>query len=369
MTDKDLTDNSNASSAIEAMDQSKNSKADIFMNTLTEGYITSLGSHQLPITISDKALSGKVPSNMSVSTTKRDGWVITHNAAAIVNQSTGEVEHYYATKSAAVLLDSIWELISKNKCGLTQVGNTFTITYRKQDLRMHLESIHKSRSGKQLILQHEILEKSVLEINNTSNRNNIKLTGTYFQSAYEIESDDPRLDGLYRATLHPVLADDLLNGRFRDVEKTFLAGSSEANEFYKALIHKMRHEFTNAEAFTDKVITFTLFFGDLLFSSGKVDVMTQGAMRKAINVLRSKLVENDVIAEKSDLKSEWVFDAEHRVNDYQLTVYPTLSWGKSQYRSNAKYKQQQELIKRASNKSLEEIVLVESQGTKIKKLN
>ncbi|KDM91048.1 hypothetical protein [Photobacterium galatheae] len=347
--------------------------AAVFMDNLSDGYTTSLSAHQLPLTISDKALSGKVAPSMAVKKSSRDGWTITHKAAQIINPSTQEVEHYFATKPAMTILDAVWDLINMKKCSLEQDGNTFTVTFRKYDLRKYLYSINKSRSGKQINEQIEILQSSVLEVANSSlKRNdgisNVKLTGTYFQSAYEIESDNPRLDGLYRATLHPVIAEDLMQGRFRDVEKTYLSGTSESNEIYKACIHKMRHQFTNADASAEK-ISFTILLGDLLFSAGKMEEMTQGAMRRAVNVLREKMVNNGIISSKENMLSEWVFDAARKVNDYQLVITPTIEWGESQRRSNAKYKRQQEQLKRGIPSKIEVLDIKESKGTRIKKLN
>lgn len=345
----------------------------IFLNSLADGYTTSLSSHQLPLTISDKALTGSVDPQKSIKKISRDGWVITHKAAQIQNDETGKVEYYFATKPAMAALDGIWDLVNMNKCALNQKGSTFIVTFRKNDLRNYLASINKTFSGKKLNQQLEILESSVLEIfggaptSGDENRG-LKLTGTYFQNACEIVSDDPRLDGLYRATLHPVIAQDLIQGRFRDVEKTYLTGSSEANELYKACIHKMRHTFTNADA-THESVTFAVFMDDLLFSAGKMDPMTINAKRKAINMLREKMVNTGVISSKEKLESSLEFDAAHGVKDYHLVITPTVEWGKSQRRSNAKYKRQQEELRKAGVTSPAALEFVESAITKIKRRN
>ena len=344
--------------------------ASIFMDSLSDGYTTSLSSHQLPLTISDKALSGKVPSEMALISSSPDGWKITHKAAQIRNPKTGEIDHYFATKPAMTILDAVWDLINLKKCSLEQVGDTFRITFRKHDLRKYLEEINKSRSGSQINLQLDILQSSILEVASTkmSGQNGVKLTGAYFQNAYEVESDDPKIDGLYRATLHPVIAEDLMQGRFRDVEKTFLTGTSESNEIYKACIHRMRHQFINADA-SAETISFKMFFGDLLFSAGKMENMTQGAMRRAINVLKGTMVEKGIISSKDKMISEWVFDANRRENDYALVITPTVGWGESQKRSNAKYKIQKERLKSSSPQKIDVLEIQETAGTKIKRLN
>ncbi len=70
------------------------------------------------------------------------------------------------------------------------------------------------------------------------------MKGTYLQNARTITSDDPAVDGLYEAILHPVLANDLFRGDYRDISIQYLGSTSELNEIYRSLIHMMRHEFT-----------------------------------------------------------------------------------------------------------------------------
>ncbi|PSV00521.1 hypothetical protein [Photobacterium kishitanii] len=350
--------------------------AAIFLNSLSVGHTTSFSANQLPLAILDKSLSGKVDPTKSIISVQRDDWEITYKAAAIADKDK-KVSHYFATNSAMLILDTIWDLVSLNKCHLKQRDNTFSVMFRKQDVRNHLEEHGKSRSGKQINQQLEILQGAILEVRNNSRtgsgakgspRSDVKLSGTYLQSAYEIESDDPKLDGLYMATLHPIIAEDLMLGRFRDVEKTFLLGASESNELYKTLIHLMRHQFTNADA-TSECVSFGLWMNDILFSAGKVEAMTQAAMRKAINTLRAKLVDKNVISNRDCVESKWEMDGGRGVQDYRLTITPTTLWGESQRKSNAKHKRQMELLASSEDVLIEEFEIEPTEKTVITKLS
>lgn len=318
---------------------------EIFTDSCSDGFATSLSSHQLPLTISDKALSGVVPAENVIRSFSRDGWTITHTAAALTKTDKEPPIFYFATKAALSILDALWDMVGLKQCRLEQIGSTFTVTFRKQDLRKYLAENGKQQNGTQLNLQFRILQGSVMTVSyDGKNGRKVHLTGAYLQNAHLIESDDPREDGLFKATLHPVIADDLMQGRFRDVEKMYLTGNTEANEIYKACIHRMRHQFTNADAYNESR-TFQIWFADILFSAGKLQTMTTGAMRRAINSLRQSLLSSGVISDAENLVSELKYDAIHDVKDYFLQITPSIAWGKSQKISNAKYREHNEKIR------------------------
>ncbi|MGR5367049.1 hypothetical protein [Photobacterium damselae] len=348
----------------------KERSAAIFLHSMADGYITSFSANQLPLGILDKSLSGKIDPSHSILTVKRDNWEITYRAAAIQDPKTNESDYYFATSSAMLVLDTIWELINEGKCHLKQQGNTFSVMFRKAELRRHLAENGKSRNGRQINEQLKILQHASLEVKNTAvGGDRISLTGNYLQSAYEVESDDPKYDGLYLATLHPIIAQDLMDCRWRDFPKTFLAGSSENNALHRTLIHRMRHKFTNADA-TAECISHTFWMGDLLFSSGKVEPMSQAAMRKAINTLRSKLIASEIISDRDKLESSWELDSVRGVQDYLITITPTTVWGESQRKSNAKYKKQLEMLtQKEANILIEEFDIKPTSNTVIHKVS
>lgn len=273
-----------------------------FYHSIEEGFSTSLSSHQLPLAIQDRSLSGVIDPKKTIITNKRNNWEVTYKAASVINPKTEETEYYFPSSFSMVILDSIWELIQDELCYLSQEGNSFTVTFRKQDLRKHLAKIGKSRSGSQLNKELTILQGAVLNV--TSLRGNIssnkrteksmRLSGTYLQSAYEIESDDPHFDGLYRATLHPIIALDLMDGRYRNIAHKYSKGTRETNEVYKTLLHLMSHQFTNADS-KQEIISFNIWLDDILFSAGRIESITVDSKRREINKLRKKMFEADSI--------------------------------------------------------------------------
>ncbi|MGR5347583.1 hypothetical protein [Vibrio mediterranei] len=333
-----------------------NDQADLFLQMIQEGYATSLRSHSLPITISDKSLSGAVHPKDAVLKTENDLWSIEYQAAAIKNGP--KVEHYFATKAASTIIEGVWDLINTNKCSLLQIKETFMIRFRKLDLRKALKERGAEKSGTQVNKLLEILESSTLTVIRKGGQDNkntsVSMKGTYLQNARTINSDDPAIDGLYEAILHPFLANDLYRGDYRDISIEYLKGSTELNEVYKALIHMMRHEFTRADAKQEQY-SFTLWFDEVLWSAGKLNKMKQDSKRKTLNSLQSILVETGVVSCAENFTKKWVLNSKVGEKDFYISITPSIEWGQDQRRSNKKFMLIQERI---DNLAAENAILI-----------
>tara|TARA_Y100000588_G_scaffold90298_1_gene97137 strand:- start:6460 stop:7506 length:1047 start_codon:yes stop_codon:yes gene_type:complete len=327
-------------------------QAELFMRLTQAGYVTSLQSHTLPITISDKALSGAVNPDNAVLRHENAMWSIEYQAAAI--KTNNKVEHYFATKAANTLIEGIWHLINSNLCSLVQIKETFQVRFRKNDLRKALKDMGSEKNGTQINKLLTILESSTLTVTKKGDRDNrntsLSMKGTYLQNARTITSDDPAVDGLYEAILHPVLANDLFRGDYRDISIQYLGSTSELNEIYRSLIHMMRHEFTRADASKEQY-AFTLWFDELLWSSGKLSKLKQNSKRRTLGSLESLLIKTGVISGRKNFYREWVMNGAAGEKDFKIVLTPSIEWGKDQRRSNQKFKLLQQKVQEITYKT------------------
>lgn len=314
-------------------------QAEIFRELMVAGFTTSLRSHTLPITIADRSLSGAVDSAKTVQTHENDKFRIEYTAAPIAEKNG--TNHYFATKAANTVIEGIWRLIHLNQCSLSQIKQSFVIRFRKNDLRNALSDLGAEKGGTQLNKLLKILETATLNVTFKGDEHNkntsIKMNGSYLQSSKVIESDDPAIDGLYEATLHPLLANDLYRGDFRDIALNFVSGNSELNEFYRSLLHLMRHEFTNADAKAEQ-FSFEVWLDELLWNSGKLEKLKQDSKRRTVSKICQLLVENKVITDSDKFSKSWKLNSKTGERDFLICIIPSIEWGKDQRRSNAQFK-------------------------------
>lgn len=299
---------------------------------------SSLRSYLVPMFLSDRALSAKLkPGAEQIHTLEHKSVKVSYNAAPIKTKSG--IDLYFPSKNEQIILRSIINMISADKTRLEKHGDKFTVTFKIADLRKHLEDNNQTRSGSQISRSLQILEKSTVEVecigDNQSDK--LNLTGTYLQDSKRLTSNDPNINGLYQATLHRLIAQDFHHGEYRIIEKSYLNNNGKSYAVYEALIHNMRHEFTNADAKSES-ISYLFRLSDIMFRAGYNPKFAINSIRRTLQELTELLIENEVISDKEMFIKKKMYDSDREAYDYDCKLTPTVGWGRSQRHSNFMYK-------------------------------
>lgn len=323
----------------------------VFVDSQKNGFANSLRSFTIPFFPCDRDKIGKVEDKVDengvvikkashVYVMEHRNLVIRYHAVPI-QTSNNEEEFYFASTNEELIFQSIIEMVGTGDAHLKmEDSNNFMVSFRIQALRDYLQNIGKKRSGKQINKCIEILERSTVDViysHSSQASEKLKMSGTYLQSASRIISDDPTKHGMYQARLHPHFARDIILGDYRFIEHDFLNAYGKSKKLFNAILHILRHEFTNASAKeSEQRKKHTFYLSDIFFSAGFRPNFNQATARRNIMEIKDLLMTAKVIEDASGFTASKMYDNERGVIDFICKITPTIDWGRSQRKDNDK---------------------------------
>lgn len=269
-----------------------------------------------------------------------------YSAANIIDTRDDKTRTFFASANEDLIIETLLDMCSHGTALLQSNSNgTFDIIFRKHGLFTELKKKGKGRSLADINQYLNILSLAGLEaIIPLDNGDVFTVKGSILQNVRILESDDPKRDGCIIAQLHPLLANDIKKGQYRQIEKKFLSDGGIEAGLYDTFIHLMRHSYLHSNADTNKrTLPWHITAKELFYANGNIQSLALSTIRKRLNAVRLMLIENNVIASTKDM----AWKANDAKDDYNISIVTTIEWGKSQKVSNAIRKDNLKLLTEA----------------------
>lgn len=323
------------------------SSLEVFRKYSDIGFINSFfQTTQFPLFLHNREFRSGVPADKHSHTLRYQNKEVIFRAAAIETEN-GKTELCFASYVCSQVFHAILEMISDGLIPTKPVSDGGLVIYfKKIDIREYLASKNMAKSGADINRAIQILSLATIEIKQKLKGKNIQLqrATSYLQEPEQISDLNNSNYGFVKARLHPMIAQDIYQGLYRQIDKKFLHNSGKAVLLHDNLLFALRHNYLNSPSSTSrsgKIPAYTIYLSQLYFQCGlnPPEHSSIRTARRTCNDLINLLVESHVI-KSSDYASysvEYLNDTKDQF-DMLLVINTSPEWGNDQKRSNAIYK-------------------------------